>query len=45
MHYTLILYMISFIVLFGKFYVKAYIQKYKDYREMRHQRAANVKLD
>ncbi|XP_063702729.1 very long chain fatty acid elongase 4-like [Culicoides brevitarsis] len=33
MHYTLILYMISFIVLFGKFYTTAYIQKYKDYRE------------
>uniref|UniRef100_A0A336M8W2 Elongation of very long chain fatty acids protein n=1 Tax=Culicoides sonorensis TaxID=179676 RepID=A0A336M8W2_CULSO len=44
MHYTLILYMISFIVLFGKFYVKAYIQKYKDYREMCQQRALNENL-
>ncbi|KAB0802747.1 hypothetical protein PPYR_04933 [Photinus pyralis] len=27
MHYTLILYMISFIILFGNFYVKAYMEK------------------
>ncbi|KAJ8914586.1 hypothetical protein NQ315_017291 [Exocentrus adspersus] len=27
MHYTLIIYMMSFIVLFGNFYVKAYIEK------------------
>lgn len=40
MHYTLILYMISFIVLFGKFYTTAYIKKFKDYREMQHQKAA-----
>lgn len=29
MHYTLIIYMISFIVLFGNFYVKAYMEKGK----------------
>lgn len=27
MHYTLIIYMLSFIVLFGNFYVKAYMEK------------------
>lgn len=29
MHYTLIIYMLSFIVLFGNFYVKAYMEKVK----------------
>lgn len=32
MHYTLIIYMLSFIVLFGNFYVKAYMEKVKTHQ-------------
>lgn len=34
MHYTLIFYMMSFIVLFGNFYVKAYLEKVRNYNKL-----------